>query len=148
MKPIVKWILAIVLGLIVLLAVPGVFLLVWRLGFGGHMSGFPMMRVSPLWGHYPGMMLPFSGFGLLLRCLIPAGFLVLVVLGVVALVKGLGRTTATSSVAAPAPISAPVSTLTPAPAPELAPERTCANCGKPVQADWSVCPYCGHALSS
>ena len=53
---------------------------------------------------------------------------ILVALGIVWLVRVVGKTG---------------SNQPPAPA---VPTRTCPNCHKPVQADWHNCPYCGTAL--
>jgi uncharacterized membrane protein len=81
-------------------------------GYGGHMG----------WGYSPfgwfGM-----GLGMLFMALIPLGFLVLTVLGILWLVRAVSGNT-------PAPTAS----------------HPCPNCGKAVQADWQNCPYCGTAL--
>jgi hypothetical protein len=60
---------------------------------------------------------------MLFMWLVPAGFVVLAVLGVVWLVRAVGGT---SNPAAPG--------------------RNCPSCGRGVQADWQNCPYCGAPL--
>ncbi len=79
------------------------------------------------WGMGPGMMgwgyAPFGWIGMIFMALIPLGFLVLTVLGIVWLVRAVSGNF-------PAPAAA----------------STCPNCGKAVQSDWQNCPYCGTAL--
>jgi zinc ribbon protein len=83
------------------------------------------------WGMMgPGMMgrwgfSPFGWIGMIFMGLIPIGFLVLTVVGIVWLVRTLG------------------SGNTPP-----APTKTCPSCGRGVQADWRNCPYCGTALGT
>jgi hypothetical protein len=121
MKSKTGWILAIVLGLILLLLVPGLFMMGrWWLGGYGGMMGYPGMMG---WGY--SYMHPFGWAGMLLGWLIPLGAVVLVVVGAVALINNLNR---------------------PGPAMPLVPERKCSNCGRPAQPDWMTCPYCGKAL--
>jgi hypothetical protein len=123
MKMKTGWIVVLILGVILLLVVPGMFMMgrTWTGGYGGMMGN----------GGYGGMMngfgfmSPFGFFGMALMWLIPIGLLVLVVLGAVALVNGLSK---------PGNSGAPAA------------ERTCSNCGKPAQAGWSTCPYCGNPL--
>jgi len=115
MKSKTGWILAIILGLVLLLVLPGFLMLggFWTGGYGG------MMR-----GGYGGM----HSFGwgmMLLGWLVPAGIVVLLVAGAVALFNSLNR---------PGTSTSPVV------------ERKCANCGRPAQADWTTCPYCGKSL--
>jgi len=119
MKSKTGWILAIALGLILLLIVPGLFLMgrFWAGGYGG-MMGPGMM------GGF-GYMNPLGYFGMLMMWLIPAGILVLLVVGTVALINSLTR---------------PEN-----PAPPVY-DRKCSNCGKSAQADWTNCPYCGKLL--
>lgn len=82
------------------------------------------------WGMMgPGMMggwgfAPFGWFGMIFMLLIPVGFIVLTVLGVVWLVRAVGGG------ANPA-----------------APGHTCPSCGRGVQTDWRNCPYCGQSLT-
>jgi hypothetical protein len=140
MKNVWKWIIGIVLGLVVLAVLIGVgFMLrsnfhVYRLearvfpgfsergpgmmpygGFGSHMRG-PGMRGFGL--------MPFAGF---IGGLFFLGFLALVVLGIIWLVRRLGT---------PKPVEAPVAV----PAEVINP---CKKCGRPIQDDWKICPYCG-----
>ncbi len=131
MKRAWKWVIGIVVGLLVIAALVSVPLLMhgrflagdfdgrggWQgreltpsFGPGGHMRGPGMM------GYYGGML----SFGGLFMGLIQLGFLGLIVLGIVWLVRTLRQ-----------------------PKPAAVALGTCAKCGKPVQADWSNCPYCG-----
>jgi hypothetical protein len=88
----------------------------WGLG-GRHMRGSGMMGF--------GGRMPFAGlFGGLL-CL---GFLTLVVLGIIWLVRR-GRK--------PVAVAAPVA--------QVAVAHPCQNCGQAVQAGWKHCPNCGTA---
>jgi len=109
-----------VILLVLLLIVPGLFMMGLGGGFGGMMGGRGMM-----WGGY-GWMHPFGWFGMLLGWLVPIALLVLVVLGVIWLVNKFGRSG-----------NLPLNT---------AANRACPVCGKPVQTDWKNCPYCGNAL--
>jgi hypothetical protein len=123
MKSTFGWILAIVFGLILLLVLPGLWMMgrFWTGGYGGMMGGPGMM------GGY-GYMHPFGWDGMLLGWLIPVGVIVLLVVGAVALVNSLNRSRNPTQ-----PLAVPL--------------RTCSNCGKPAQADWNTCPYCGQKLS-
>jgi predicted amidophosphoribosyltransferase len=58
--------------------------------------------------------------------LVPLGFLALLILGVVWLVKAVAQ-----------PGAQTFATV----------GRACPNCGRPAQADWQVCPYCGQSLT-
>ena len=122
MKSKIGWILGIVLVVVLLLALPVLFMMgrLWPGGYGGMMGGYGGMMGG--FGH----MGSFGFFGMALMWLIPLGLLVLVVAGVVALVNGLTRSSNTQ-----APL----------------PGQKCSNCGKPAQADWTTCPYCGTSLS-
>ena len=81
------------------------------------------------WGMMgPGMMggwgfSPFGWIGMTFMWLIPIGFVVLTVLGVVWLVRAIG--------------SGSQSAL---------PGRACPSCGRAVQDDWRNCPHCGTQL--
>jgi hypothetical protein len=92
--------------------------------FGGWgYRGWSMMGPGMMgnWGYSPiglfGM-----GFGMLFMWLIPVGFIALVVLGVIWLVRNVGNSPLSSS------------------------QSPCPNCGKGVQTDWQNCPYCGKVL--
>lgn len=140
MNKVWKWIIGIVLGLVILAVLMGVGFMVrsnfhvyraevldsrgfserspWMMpygGFGSHMRG-------------PGMMgnglMPFGGF---FGGLFSLGFLALVVLGIIWLVRSLRM---------PKPVD--VSAVMPA-----AVVNPCKKCGKPIQDDWKSCPYCG-----
>ena len=89
---------------------------------GGFGPGAGMMGPGMMggWGYSP-----FGWIGMLFMWLIPVGFLVLTVLGIVWLVRTLG------------------SGNTPP-----APTKICPSCGRGVQADWRNCPYCGTTLAS
>ena len=89
----------------------------WRDGFWDH-HGRGMH-----WG-IPG--LPFLGiFGMLFALLLPLGFVALLVLGIIFLVR-----TLRSSSTKPNSVEVP----------------RCHNCGKQVEGEWVVCPYCGENL--
>jgi len=83
------------------------------------------------WGMMgPGMMggwgfAPFGWIGMIFMWLIPLGFLVLTVLGIVWLVRTLGSGNNPPT-----------------------PGQTCPSCGRGVQADWRNCPHCGTTLTS
>lgn len=70
----------------------------------------------------------FGWFGMIFMWLIPVSFLVLVVLGIIALVQALSASTNQDASAQAT--------------------QACPSCGKSVQADWHNCPYCGAAVSS
>lgn len=117
MRSKIGWIIAIVLGLLLLFILPSV--------LGGRWwgdSAYGMMRPGMM-GSW-GWMGPLGFLGMALMWLVPVGILILAVAGGVALFSGLFRS-------ANHPPAA---------------ERTCNNCHKPAQADWSTCPYCGQVL--
>jgi len=139
MKKVWKWIIGIVVSLLVVAALVGVVFMVsshgfargefngWvRPGFDARGPGMMPFNNGEGRGGYglhmrgPGMMgfgfMPFGG----LMLLFPLGFLTLIVLGVVWLVKAIRK-----PVAVPAPMS------------------SCKNCNYPVQAEWRNCPNCG-----
>jgi len=72
--------------------------------------------------------LPVMGvFGLLLMLILPLGFLGLVVLGVILLVRAIqkpGQTVDRHQV------------------------DHCPNCGKSIKSDWQICPYCSEPLGN
>jgi hypothetical protein len=116
MKSKTGWILAIVIALVLLLVLPGLFMMgrLWGGGYGGMMGG----------GY--GLMHPFGLGGMFLGWLIPAGILVLLVVGGVWLVNNLTKKGNSQS--------------------NISANLNCPNCGKPAQAEWSTCPYCGKLL--
>ena len=158
-----KWIIGILVGLVLLCGVVSIGFMVfgrinesaWGLGahaprvwegerlFPRNDSPWDDMPMHPN-RFFPGRMmpgfLPFGGFFGGLFCL---GFLLLILLGIVALVLSLTRTrnqvAAVASEAPPAPIAEGVAMATPA--------RACSNCQRPLNDDWSHCPYCGTALT-
>ncbi len=71
----------------------------------------------------PGMM-GFGWFGMILMLLIPAGLLILLLLGVVWLVQAAGAPRATDGA------------LT-----------VCPRCHRRAQPDWRICPHCGYHLT-
>lgn len=77
--------------------------------------------------HHRGLRgLPVMGvFGLLLMLILPLGFLGLVVLGIVLLVRAIQK---------------------PGQSEDLRHTARCTNCGKRVEEDWAICPYCGENL--
>jgi hypothetical protein len=145
MKKAWKWIIGIVLGLVILAVLVGVGLMV-RGNFHSYRTevlesrgfaerGQGMVPYGEFGFHMrgPGMMgrggMPFGGF---FGGLFSLGFLALVVLGIIWLVRSLG---------APKPVVAPVDVV-PAAMPAVI-ASPCKKCGKPIQEDWKVCPYCG-----
>ncbi len=118
----VNWTAVVALSIVALFAfLIGVSLFGGFGGYGGYRGGGMMG---------PGMMggwgfAPFGGIGMLLMWVFPVGFLVLLVLGIVWLVKA---------------VSQPGSQM------PVAPAKTCPNCARPMQADWRNCPHCGTAL--
>jgi hypothetical protein len=107
-------------------------------GRGMHMVGPGMMGV--------GRRMPFGGFFGGLICL---GFLALVVLGIIWLVRRLRKPAAVS---APAPVvSVPAVDAAPVAAPSasepvVSAVKPCPKCGEPVQEGWKHCPNCGKRL--
>jgi len=94
-------------------------------GWGGGMMGPGMMGG---WGMTGSWGWGWPGFFLMLA--FPLGFLVLLILGVVWLIRLTG-----GAQAGP-----------PAPPPAAPSGKTCPSCGKAVQEDWQLCPYCGESL--
>lgn len=114
----INWSSVTTIGIIVLIA----FLIGISL-FGGGRSyvGWGMMG--------PGMMgnwgfAPFGWIGMIFMWLIPIGFVVLTVLGIVWLVRAVGGGNPT------------------------APPRACPSCERSVQPDWRNCPHCGATLTT
>jgi hypothetical protein len=147
MKTVWKWILGILLGLIVIGVLVGVAFMVFgnfhsyrveSLNPHGFYNGGPGMMPFGENGHMrgPGMM----GYGRnplfgLIGGLFSLGFLVLMVLGIVWLIRTLRSPKAVVATAA-MPVETPAATpaiVTP----------SCKKCGQPLQDDWKVCPHCG-----
>ena len=169
MKKGFKWVLGIVIGLAVVAVLVGAGFMVFnRVHQVGWMMGGRDFRLGDnksarSWRTVPGQEMPwgvkpqndrpmgpgwgspmarFGGFQplkILFGCLIGIGFLVLVVLGVIYLVRSVVQpkqpvvTTATPVPSAPASIPTAV--------------QTCPHCGRPVQDGWSHCPYCGGPIT-
>jgi hypothetical protein len=156
MKTALKWILGILIGLVLVAAVAaaGYFIFArWSIA-GAVMRPrvfvpFEGRRNLPL---EPFQMMPYQRYGgffplrLIGSALFCLGFLAVIVLAVVALVRVLRQ----PRMAAAAPVSTPVAAPIPMPEKPQAPAatRNCSNCGKPVQDDWSHCPYCGNTLTA
>ena len=151
MKKVWKWIIGIVLVLVVLAILVGVGFLVRNnfhvyraesLTSRGFSERGPWMMPYGGFGHMrgPGMMgfgrMPFVG---LFGGLLSLGFLALVVLGIIWLVRSL-RTPKAVVVSAVEPAAEPteISAATPA-----AIVNPCKRCGRPLQDEWKVCPHCG-----
>ena len=140
MKKSWNWVIGIVLGLVILAVLMGVGFMVrnnfhvYRAGAlesrGFYERGPGMMPYSGFGSHMrgPGMMgyglMPFGG---ILGGLFSLGFLALVVLGIIWMVRNL-RT------------SKPVEVSSVLPAAVINP---CKKCGRPIQEDWKICPLCG-----
>ncbi len=144
MKKVWKWIIGIVLGLVILAVLVGVGYMMRgnfhdnrvelqdsrRFSEGGH----GMMPYGGFGSHMrgPGMMgygmMPFGG---LIGGLFALGFLALVVLGIIWLVRNLGK---------PKVVDVPAATPVAIPA---AIGNSCKKCGRSIQDDWKVCPHCG-----
>jgi hypothetical protein len=90
-------------------------------GYGMHMRGPGMMGF--------GRRMPFAG---LVACLFSLGFLALVVLGIIWLVRRQSRPAVAAAPVAPVESVAPVAAVHP-----------CSKCGEPVQEGWKHCPNCG-----
>lgn len=150
MKNVWKWIIGIVLGLVILAVLVGVGFVV----LGNFHLYRAQAQVSPRfsergpgmmpYGGYgyqmrgPGMMgygfgrMPFAGFFGGLLCL---GFLALVVLGSIWLVRRLRTPNPVVVVPAVTPAAMPAAIVNP-----------CKKCGRSLQGDWMICPYCGNKV--
>ncbi len=153
MKTAIKWILGILIGVVLLAAVAAVGYFVFT-----RWDGISFMMRPRVLMPFEGRRMPIQPFGgipyqrfggffplrLIGSGLFCLGFLALIVLGVVVLVRVLRQPGQAAIIAAPAvaPIQMPEPVQTPAVT------RNCSNCGKPVQEDWSHCPYCGNTLSA
>lgn len=111
---------------------------------GQYLWMHPMRGINGVWS---GIFSPLRIIGLCLLCL---GFLALLVIGIVLLVRRPGRSQATTTTAVPEQVPAPAPAPSPAPmetlvqeTPAAATKRVCPNCAQSVEADWSHCPYCG-----
>jgi len=152
-----KWIIGIFIGVIVVAALVAAGFFVFNHGFGriGLMDEALGMRlrgnerIQP-WRDmpmHPYLRMPGSriGFGysplaFVLGGLLRLGLLTLVVVGVIALIRGMWRPRPAEVVPAPT-IQTPVEPVSPL-------LSTCPNCGFAVQEDWKHCPNCAHDLSA
>ena len=91
MKNNLGWIIAALLGVALLLVVPGLLMSGRTWGYGGMMGGYGMM------GRGFGWMNPLGWFGMALMWLLPLGILSLVVVGVVSLITTLTRSAKSTS---------------------------------------------------
>ena len=121
-----------ILGLTIVLLVGTVVLFGFGLLRTRQMPMFWQEYGERQWGdfympHHRGMRgLPVMGvFGLLLMLILPLGFLGLVVLGIILLVRAIQK-----------PSQSEVQRHT----------ARCTSCGKRVEEDWAICPYCGENL--
>jgi len=144
MKKVWKWIIGIVIGLVVLAVLAGAGfafrmhnavgglrgLRGWDDGVG---RGFGMMPFGGM--HRGGFGMMSGGPGMFFGGLLQIGFLVLLVLGIIWLVRKLQN---------PAPVAAPIAPA--APVVPVTPAAACGKCGYPVQNEWKVCPNCGKKL--
>ncbi len=117
------WTVVVVVALVLLLAAS----LFGNWGYGGW--GMTLAPGASA-GVGPGMMgnwgfAPFGWIGMIFMWLIPIGFLVLTVLGIVWLVRAVGGG-----------------------GNPTAPPRACPSCGRGVQSDWQNCPHCGATLTT
>jgi len=107
-------------------------LLGWGLGRGGSDNGWERWR-SGMGAHWEIRQIAFLPF----RCLMPALFITLVVVGIIWLVQAISASPGQG---------AGGSRTVPARRGESQ-EETCTECGRSVQAGWQVCPYCGQKLN-
>jgi hypothetical protein len=169
MKRGIKWFLGIVIGLAVVAVLIGAGFLVFNRGheagwmMGGRFLRFGNNEGARAWRNVPGQEMPwgarpqnnqpmgsgwvapmtrlggFRPLRILFGCLIGIGFLLLVVLGVIYLVRSL--------VQPKQPVVTTAMPVTPARAPNPTSVHACPHCGRPVQDDWSHCPHCGGPLT-
>jgi hypothetical protein len=110
----VNWIVVIVITIVALL----IFQVAASLLGGWRYGGWGMMGPGMMFGGWGFS--PFGWIGMMFMWLIPVGFLALVVVGVVWLVRNVNS---------------------------AAPGHSCPSCGQSVQSDWRNCPHCGTSLS-
>lgn len=120
MNKIATWLVSVggvlTLALIVFWAIAGL----W--GHGVMMGGYGMM------GGNNRFFNPLGWLGMGLMWLIPAGIVIVLLVGAVVLIDNLIR-----------PSNPPQADLQHS-------GQLCQSCGKPARADWSTCPYCGQPL--
>lgn len=121
MKKNLGWIIAVVLGVLLLVAV----VLPWI--FAG--SGYGMRPYGGMMGRGFGSMHPMGWVGMGLGWLFGLAVLVFLGLGIASLIKYLSGPNSTSAITA-----------------QSRSAGNCSNCGKPTQLEWNVCPNCGNNL--
>jgi hypothetical protein len=124
-----KWILFVLLGVVVLAMVAVGIIAI----FGFFRSNTIMGPGIPWDGHMGFNSSPLRLFFIGLLCL---GFILLFIVGVIALVAALARGNRPVSVTPAVTPTAPV----------IVAERPCPSCGRMTQTDWKNCPYCGNPL--
>lgn len=138
-----KWFGIVVLTLIglCLLAVP--FLLFVGMRWAPFMSrGF---RGTRMMGGF-GML---GGFWMLARFILPLIVIALIVLAIIAIVRGSKAAAPRAAQAVVVNQPAPTETTAPVeatPDTNVAPVKKCAHCGSVLQSDWVNCPYCGEKI--
>jgi zinc-ribbon domain len=167
MKKGLKWLLGILVGLMIVAVLVGVGTLVinrWHNdGFGMANRSYRFSDNEQNWNfrNMPGVIPPRMGnpirpFGgttlnrsggfrllpMLFGCFIFAGFLILIVLGLVFLLGG--RRQPQPSVAPSTPAAAPAA----AASVQATTGHPCPHCGQIVKEDWKHCPYCGGPLTA
>ena len=115
-------------GQVVVFAVAALLVLLIGASWLGGYGGWGMMGPGMMGGWGFG---PFGWLAMIFMWLFPLGFLALLVVGIVWLL----RQASGSSGAVGGPSQTAVG-------------QPCPSCGRPVQADWRVCPYCGQQLSN
>lgn len=145
-KTTTKWILGIAIGLIALVAIVSLGYLifnhwgepVWAIRAPGihPREGWRDMPMRPYRVMPPQRIIRYFPLRFLGGGLIYLGLLALIILGIIALIRGLGRPQ-TSALAAQTGSAAVVTQAT---------SQICPNCKRPVQEDWQHCPYCGTDL--
>lgn len=121
MKKNLGWIIAIVLGVLLVAAV----VLPWIFGGGG----YGMRPYGGMMGRDFGNMHPMGWGGMGLGWLFGMAVLALMGLGIASLIKYLSAPRTTPST--------PV---------EIRSTQNCSNCGRQTQQEWNVCPNCGNNL--
>ncbi|HSF83729.1 MAG TPA: zinc ribbon domain-containing protein [Anaerolineales bacterium] len=146
MKTSTKWIIGIVLGLIVLAIIVTIGYVAFN-RWGGPVWVMRSPGIHPWEGGRGMPMQPFRGIPnqrfigffplrLIGGGLIFTGVLALIVLGIIALARSLGKPQSGGLTAAPTTVTATTQDS----------EHECPNCKRMVQDDWLHCPYCGTNL--
>ncbi|MBU2610009.1 MAG: zinc ribbon domain-containing protein [Chloroflexi bacterium] len=117
------WVIATLVFLVALVLTSASSLLGLVRGSGWSDSGWERWQpgMDTNWGIWRISFLPF-------RCLMPALFITLVVMGIVWLIRAVGG---------------PAGARAEGPATGA----TCSGCGRSIRTDWQACPYCGQKLN-